>query len=268
MTFINTERPSRTNTEFKKTEFIDLTPGQTIIRILPGEIFTCDTHYVKGISVKCLGDECPICSSNRKLIAENPETFRSVAGYSPKSFRFAVNVLDKSPVKICKNCNHEVKKFQNSYPPVCPSCNHPIVAEPEIFLNKVKVLSKGRTLADQLNAAQDSVLDSTGTPVGITNFDIVLSVTGTGRDQKIAAIPLSDRKDPPVYLEESLFDLSRSVVTLTAEELGDLQKGISLRDIFSSRKTGGTDVENLANKVETANKAIMDRVQSLFEPKH
>jgi len=250
---------------FKKVEFLSLPIGQTTIRVLSkrDEVFHTDSHYVKGVSIKCLGEDCPICENNRRIIVENPESFRSIQGYSPKSYRFAVNVLDKSPVKICPSCGAEVKKIQNSFPAVCPDCNRPIVSVQETVLNKVKVLSKGKTLAEQLNAINDSILDQNGTPIGINNYDIVLLVSGSGREQTITPIPLPDKNDVTSVPSENLFDLSKSVVTLTVDEIMDLQKGISLRDIFAARRASNIS-ENLTDEVKDVSAAITDKINKIF----
>lgn len=258
MSFFNTERPA--SSTFRKTEHIDLTPGQTTIRILdtPEEAYKYYTHYVKGVYIKCIGEDCPICQNNTKIYATNPKNFRDVPGYSPKSARFAVNVLDKTMVKICKNCHTAVKKVGSNYPPVCPNCNVPIVTEQEAPLNQVKVLAKGVTLADLLNGIDESVQDTQGNKIGINNFDIILYVSKTGRDQTISTIPLVDKNEPAVYKPEDKFDLTKIAVELTPEEIDDLLKGISLSDIFKKRNA----LESIS-KAEAAEPAqIAESVQN------
>ena len=43
--------------DFKRTEFIELPVGQHTIRILAENPPVFDTHYVKGITLRCLGDD-------------------------------------------------------------------------------------------------------------------------------------------------------------------------------------------------------------------
>jgi hypothetical protein len=237
MSFFDTAREKSAN-NFRKTEHIDLQPGQSTIRIIdtPEEAHKYQTHYLKGIYVKCIGEDCPICRNNVKIYAENPENFREIPGYSAKSERYAVNVFDKTSVKICANCKAEVKKFGTNFPPVCPHCNQPIVTVKETPLNKIKVLAKGVTVANLLNGIDESVQDKEGNKIGVNNFDLVLYVTGTGRDQNISIIPLIDQREPVNYAPQEKFDLTKIAIELTPEEIGDIQRGVSLKDIFASRR--------------------------------
>jgi predicted RNA-binding Zn-ribbon protein involved in translation (DUF1610 family) len=261
MSFFDTTRPEKSS-NFRKTEHIDLSPGQTTIRIIdtPEEAYKFHTHYIKGVYIKCLGEDCPVCKSNMKIFAENPDKYRDVPGWSPKAERFAVNVFDKTPVKICKNCKAEIKKNGASFLPVCPKCNQPVIAEPEAPLNKIKVLAKGVTVADLLNGIDASILDKEGNKVGINNFDIVLYVTGTGKQQTISPIPLIDKTEPVEYKPEDKFDLKKIAIELTSEEISDLQRGISLRDIFAARKSAvpADGVEEPVEASEAVKKEIAD----------
>jgi len=246
MSFFDITKPEKSTT-FRKTEHLDLTPGQTTIRILdtPEEAYKYSTHYIKGVYIKCLGEDCPICSSNLKIYAENKDSYREVPGWSPKQARYAMNVYDKTSVKICKNCKTEVKKNGTSFLPVCPKCNQPILEVQEAPLNKIKVLAKGVTLAELLNGINESILDEAGEKIGINNFDIVLYITGTGKNQTISPIPLVDKRDPVEYNKEDKFDLTKIAVELTIEEIADLQRGITLKDIFASRRnTSSSDFLN------------------------
>jgi len=260
MSFFDTTRPER-QSNYRKTEHIDLSPGQTIIRILdtPEEAYKYSTHYVKRLYVKCLGEDCPICASNMRIYAENPDNYRDVAGWTPKADRYAVNVFDKTPVKICPNCSKEVKKNGTSYPPICVGCNQPIVEVVEAPLNKIKVLAKGVTVADLLNGIHESVLDAGGDKLGINNFDLVLYVTGTGKNQTISPIPLTDKTAPVDVGAQEKFDLTKIAIELTPEEIIDLQKGISLKDIFASRRT-----QEAEEVIETA-ESIQNDIDKLLK---
>ncbi len=221
---------------FKKTEFIDLPQGQTTIRLLSKSFYEFFNHYINGAYVKCLDEDCPICASNAKLIMENPQNFRDIKGYSPRNHRYAVNVLDKTPVKICPKCKSEYKKIGNTFTSTCSKCDTILINEPEQILNKVKVLSKGPTLTEQLKALQQTVLNTNKEPLGITNFDIVLYVTGTGKATIITPIPLSNETALVEVKTEDLFDLEKSTLVLTVDEVKDVMRGVSLKDIFASRK--------------------------------
>lgn len=250
----------RKNTsDFRKVEHIDLTPGQSVIRIVDSaeDAVKFHVHYVKGVYVKCLGEDCPVCKNNLKLYTEYPDNYREIAGWSARQDRYAVNVLDRTSVKICPVCQKEIKKAGNSFPAVCPGCSRPIVDVAEAPLNKVKVLSKGVTLAEMLNGIDESILSPNGDKVGINNFDIVLYVTGTGREQKISVIPLSEKRDPVNIAKELKFDLNKIAVELSPEEIADLQRGVALRDIFAARQASATpEIKEDANTAEAVRNEV------------
>lgn len=262
MPFANTDTRTESTT-IKKTEFLKLAQGQTLIRILEEESAKFYIHYVKGISIECLGeDECPVCLNNRKIYIENPEGFRDIPGYYPKVQRFAVNVLDRTVVKICPECETENKKFGGNFPQFC-ECGTMLTNVKEAPVNKVRLLAKGVTVFEQFNAFESSVLDETETPLPITSYDIILSVSGTGKSTKTSAIPMVQRRDEISVPKEELFDSSRAVVKLSASEILDLQKGVSLKDIFTVRRgVAQTSVDE--TKKEVLAKEVSDEVQSLF----
>lgn len=268
MTFFDTTKSDKSSS-FRKTEHVDLTPGQTTIRIIdsPEEALKYHTHYVKGAYVKCLGEDCPVCKSNFKILAENPDSYREVPGWSPKQERFAVNVYDKTLVKICPACKTEVKKNGNAFPPVCSNsrCGQPIVAVAEAPLNKIKVLAKGVTLAELLNGIDASIQDEKGEKIGINNFDIVLYVTGTGRQQTISPIPLVDKRDPVEFKKEDKYDLTKIAIELTADEIIDLQKGISIKDIFAARRNSKPDFLDEAKSTVDLNESVKKEIADLLK---
>jgi len=228
---------SQTNkSDFKKVEYINLPPGNTIIRILQPKTLDYFVHYINGAYLTCLEDECPICSSNRKLITENPEKFREIKGWSSRSERHSVNVFDRTPVKICSACKAEVKKVGPNFPTACPGCGQIIVGEEARPLNKVKVLSRGKTLFENFNGIENSVLDEAGNPIPLTSYDFTLFVSGTGRETNITVIPMVEKKDVIEIPETELFDLSKVTIILTAPEMQEVQRGVSLKDIFAARR--------------------------------
>ena len=264
--FFDTTRPDKA-TNFRKTEHIDLSPGQTTIRILdtPEEALKFYTHYIKGVYIKCLGEDCPVCTSNMKIYAENPDKYREIPGWSPKTERFAVNVLDKTSVKICPHCKAEIKKNGATFLPVCPDCNQPVMEVQEAPLNKIKVLAKGVTVADLLNGIDASILDKDENRIGINNFDIVLYVTGTGKQQKISPIPLIDKTEPVDYKPEDKFDLTKIAIELTVEEIADLQRGISLRDIFATRRANNVSSDFMTDKPAEVSAEISADIDKLLK---
>lgn len=221
------------NKNIKRTEFMALPEGAHLVRILQSQAKTKPTHFFNQskTTVLCLGDECPICANNRKLIMQFPDNFRDQAGYNKVNWRFFVNVLDKTPAKVCAKCGKEYKDTRQT---IC-TCGEILPAEIKP-LNKVKVLSKGTTLRDDIDKIDKAIQDNTGTPIGLMNYDIMLMVSGSGRDTKITPVPRTDINDAiPEGLE--LFDIEKATIVLDPSEMLDIQRGVSLKDIFAARKS-------------------------------
>ena len=217
----------------RRMEFASLAQGANLVRVLDDDYLAVETHFINRSSVACSGESCPVCLNNRTLIRENPDTFRDVKGYYPKSTRFFINVFDRTPVKVCPNCKTDIKQTNL---PACPECNAVIMQEPITPLNKVKVLSKGKTLFEQLVQLENAITDEDGTRIGLKNFDITLMVAGAGKTQTTSPIFTGKRGAPVEVPADQLYDLERAVVRLTPSEIKDLQMGVSLGDIYKARK--------------------------------
>lgn len=239
--------------EFKKNEYIKLAQGANIIRILQPKAKKEVVHWVNRGYVKCLEEQCPICANNRNLIRDYPETFRKERLYSPAIARYYVNVLDRTPAKVCGACGTEYKDLSVTK---C-ECGAllPVDAKP---LNRVRILAKGTSLfVEQLNVIQGAVLSPTGDPIGITNFNINLFVKGTGRETRITAIADATQNDVVETNPDDLFDVETLVLVLTPEEMLEVQRGVSYKDIFANRRSA----EN-SEGVEEINESIGDLFSS------
>lgn len=232
MPFADIEIKRGFTSDRKKNEFMQVGQGAHTIRVLNEQAKTYPTHFFKNTytTVLCLEDECPICNNNRSLWQQFDKEAKKQPGYNAKQYRFYVNVLDKTPAKICEKCGTEYKELRST---IC-KCGEvlPAVAQP---LNKVKILNKGIKLRDELDSIEKAIQNNQGDPIGITNYDMVLMVVGTGTDTKITPVPRTEANEPvPEGLE--LFDLSNIVIKLEPAEMLDLQRGITLKDIFAARK--------------------------------
>jgi hypothetical protein len=223
---------------FRRTQFMDLSQGAHTVRILQEQAKTLPTHFflASKATALCLGDDCPICANNKKIIIEHPDDFRDVREYNKINYRFFVNVYDKTPAKVCGKCGKEHKNLAAT---IC-SCGE--VLPQALPLNKVKVLSKGLTLRDDLDNIDRAILDPDGTPLGLTKYDIILMVTGTGRDTKVTPIPRTELNQPVSVVEE-LYELEKCTIVLSPTELLDVQRGVSLKDIFTARKAKEAPVD-------------------------
>jgi hypothetical protein len=251
--------------DFKKVEFIKLSPGMNQIRILDSDAYSVDVHYVGGINVQCLGEDRPVCKNNKKIIFENPKEFRNIKGYAPRRQLFIVNVLDRSMVKICPNesCKEEVKAVNGMYPTQCPKCSALLHAVQPHKLDKVKILAKGVELFSSLNAFEVAINDVEGNPIGLTNFDIMLAVSGNKKESP-TPIPNTSANDVIEIPAEQLFDREKVVLKFSPAEIADLQRGISLRDIFAARKAEKEADETVNDLRAETTADIQQQISNIF----
>lgn len=247
-----------TESKYKRTEFMQLAQGANTIRILQSQVKTKPTHFFEHAkaSVLCLGDECPICANNRQLFMKYDREAPKQPGFNRINYRFFINVLDKTPAKVCK-CGKEYKDVRQT---IC-TCGEVLPAQAEP-LNKVKVLSRGLELRDDLGSISKAILHPDGTPIDIRSYDIMLMVNGTGRGS-ITPVPRTDSNEP--YAEGlELFDLDKAVIELNPMELMDLHNGHTLKDIFAARKAKKEEfvVEEIAPQADID--AVQAKVNALF----
>jgi hypothetical protein len=247
------EKQAFTST-FKKVEFLDMNSTSTI-RILTNGYLPILTHYINKVTVQCIGEGCPVCSTNRMLMMQFPDTFKDEPKYSPRRVNNLVNVLDKTMVRVCPKCQSELRTNGLATSPC--KCGEILTGTPTPSL-KVKVLSRGVTLFDQLDAINNAILDDKGERIGLTGYDITFVISGASRNKVIT--PLPGQVSPmPEYKEADLYDLDKVTLKLTETELVDLQSGVSLKDIFSARKASEKS-SSIAESVLP--KELMDSVQS------
>jgi hypothetical protein len=258
MPFKNTESQAKT---YSKNQYLRLNQGTHTIRILDKEVEPIDTHFLLGkYSIACLGEECPVCDNNQRILMTNPVDFRTVKGWAPRTKRWIFNVYDRSLSKICTNpeCGTVIKKDGASFAPACPACGTFLTNVPILPANKVLLMGCGVTLADSLNMIEQATVDESGEPLGWTNFDIVLMVSGAGKEKKTTPIPTRtyDKVEIP---EDERQDTSSAVIRLTAGEIIDLLKMVPLKDIYNARKAGPADVA-----AEGISKSLEDDVEGIL----
>jgi hypothetical protein len=269
--------PESERKTFKKTVFFTPELGSHYIRFLSPSQKASKTpqHYLAGsrTSVKCLGDECPICENNRILFAENPgKRFIEIKGLNLPSTYAHINILDKTPVKICPNadCGHEVKAdMMGKFPTVCPYCISPqkqtlLVDVKPSPSGKVKVMSLSKTLAGQVDTQESGVLDAEGNPLPLTSYDYEIFVVPNGDKKSIVFKPHPEMNGVENVPEEMFFDTENSVLTLTRDEIISLMKGTQLRDIFAARKTADTKATESVEKVPLSQEEIQKKISELM----
>lgn len=228
------ERKSRnTDSKFRKTHYMSLGEGQHVVHILENPAKKFYVHFVGFSYVKCLGDDCPICENNKKLMFEHPKDFRNQKTWKPRSERFYVNVLDKTKARYCESCDVDYKDLAVTH---CSKCNSAL-PEPAP-LNKIRVLAKGTTLfVDTLDLLSNTVRREDDSIVDITNYDWTIVVRGTEKDTITTASPRYNGQEVAPDLQgQELYDLGNAVPELSREEMVDLLNGASLKDIFALRR--------------------------------
>jgi len=265
MTFANTQKP--VTFEKRRTEFLDLPAGATKVRILDKAAVMKYTHFISGVSVACLAEDCPICKNNGDIIVKNKDNFREVQGYLPRTRRYFVNVLDKSLAKICPKCGKEIKQEVAA----CTECMTMLNGVERKPLNKVKILAKGVTLFEQLNAIDTNVVSGqTGVPIGINNYDVTIITTGSGKAVNYTVIPDASGNYAEEIVDDVLkYDVNSCIISLNPEEMLDLFRGIKLRDILLMRSKPEETEKETQPEVELSEdelKTIQSDLENLFNP--
>lgn len=256
MPFSPVPEKEKYESNFKKTEFIKLVKGDNVIRILDDDYRMYPTHFVPGRgSVLCLGkDECPICQNNKKLIVENPQNFRNMKGYLARSDRYYFNVLDRSTAKVCPKCGNEVKAVNDVFPKVC-DCGTVVAGVEAQPVNKVKVLNKTSGLVTLLVAFEHKY--------GLlTSYDISLFIADPNAKVPPTPIPLTNQNDVVEVNPEDKYDLDNVLMKLSAEEIEELLRGVSVKDIYKARK--GSEDKELEEQANVDADEIQKQVNDLF----
>lgn len=228
---------------YRKLEFMNLEAGSHRFRILDTRETKKYTHYVGFAYLECLEDECPICENNKRILFDHPEDYRDQKGWAPRNQRFYINVLDKSTIR-------EDGKYDPSAAP----------------LYKVKVLSMGSRLLEDIKVLSKSVRNKQDERIDIRMYDFLLEIKGS-RQQKTTNVAHKWYPGDEAFEDlkgQEVFDLSEAAVKLTREEMLDVFNGASLKDVFTMRRASRQikDTDFLSPQ-ET--KGMEDEVDNLFQ---
>jgi len=233
----------RDTSEFKirKKEFLKLTPGNHIVRILPDEqgFHLTYTHWLNRANIECLEDDCPICVNNRRIIAENPKTFRNIKSYSSKRQVFYVNILDRTPSKVCPNCAEANKSVTGEFPTVCQNCSAVIVNVEPTPRNKVCILNRGKEFYSNIKSVNGAITDELGEPVGIESYDLMIMVPADTKRPVAQGLP--HQNDEIEYDEKEIYQLDEAPLRMDGDEIKSFLSGVSLSDIYSARNAEEND---------------------------
>jgi len=252
---------------FKKTQFVPFFNGANIrLRVLDHKAHSIQKHFINRskLSVLCLGEEaCPICENNRRLVQANPKSKRNqIPGMIFRQSRFMTNVFNRTPVKTAPS-GKVVYPINNKFPSADPVTGEVLIDIEAAPLNEIQVLERGSTLFSQLNLVHNSVVDEVGQPLGLWNYDISISVVGSGKDMVTNVTALSHLNDAVAYRTEDLYDLETVGIRLSPDEIIRVLEGVSLRDIFAVRKT--EDTEAIAKEVEVISEEVKASVSNIFD---
>jgi len=257
-----------TTTEYKRTEYVKITAGVPLkVRILDKKAIHVTKHYIPSqrISILCLGEEvCPICQSNSKLMRENPGLQpRQIKGFIPRQNRYMVNVLNRTMVKLTPSEN-VVYASSGAFPSHHADTGELLLEIEAQPLNHVQVLERGPTLFAQLNSINDAVTDEAGNPLGLDKFDVTITATGSGRRMTTNIIPHPDQNEELTVPDEDRYTLETLGIQLTPDEILSLLRGVSLRDIFETRRVG-EEIETLTDTEGKVSEDVKENIESLFD---
>lgn len=249
--------PEQKSVDFEPIRFTKLVSGNPVrLRILNKEAHRVFKHYLpqQRISIVCLGaGECPVCIENQKKVDNAPAGTRygQIKGYISRQNRYLVNVLNKTLVKETPTGNIIFAQMDGQFPMQDVSTGEMLVNIEPKPLHRVEVLERGPTLFSQLNAINSAVFDpETNEPVGLWNYDIVITATGQGRQMTTNIIPYPQYNEPVEVSADDLYVLKDVPLQLSAAEVYEVLRGVSLQDVFAARKgvneeAVDTDLEKL-----------------------
>lgn len=271
------ERKDADFTPFVRPKYLRFVEGSPLlVRILDKTAYSVDKHWIQKVntSVICLGEQCPICKHNEELRAESPNTFRRSKGYIGINRRYLVNVLDRTPVLKDVETGIEYYASKGKFPTLDSSGEKSLVGlEPEPS-NTIKILERGRELFEQLSMIHNETIKldagEGGEPVesgGLTSFDVKLVTMGRGKDTVITVMPmLTNNDDVESVLTEKELEphiLSTVGILLSPDEMVDLTRGISLKDIFAKRRAE-EEISDVTAEVQGTLADVSDRIKALY----
>jgi len=258
-----------TKKDFKPVRFLKIIPGYPVrIRVLDKAAYRATKHYLpkQKISVVCLEENCPICANNKKLAIANPGVnYSDIPGIINKQNRFLVNVLNRTKVKTTPAGHIVYAGSDGKFPAQHPETGEDLKDIKALSQNSIEVLERGSTLFGQLNGIHDTIRDEEGNRLGLTNYDIILTAVGKGRQMTVSAVAQPQYNDKIEINEIDLYKLDKVPMKLSEDELIKVLSGISLQDIFEARKETPKEETYLEGISDAVVAEVEDTIDSLFE---
>ena len=185
---------------------------------------------------------CPLTQRNITVGKDSKQYIRA-------SHKYAVSVLDITPVVKCSECEtaHRPDTLSADSENMCGNCSTSLDGIEPAPYNEVRILERGVQLFGQLSGlAGDAekgippqVLNSSGDPLGITEYPLTIIRTGTSRNTNYTVVPHADHPlaVDPVDFEDKLLELPDMGFNFTPEEVLSLvDDGVPVSEILSARE--------------------------------
>jgi len=229
------------------SNYVKFTPDyRTVLRILDENAVLVWKHFIPEANAgKGMGAVCPnitaqtrVCPIEKSLEGLDKNDQKVSERRAKK--RYVVNVLDRTPYTTCDSCGEET-------PGKKCSCGNDLKKHTFTPLNRMKILEGGPMLfLQELNpleqiAAEDWKHED-GTPVTISDYDIVFQTQGQGRDKKTKAVAQQptvltevDFADPETLEPQKRFDLQLLAEPTSIEEIELMMQGATMQDLNELR---------------------------------
>jgi hypothetical protein len=209
----------------------------------------------KKLPLKCLGNECPLCSRNQAVDYDKDHK-----DFIARQESTLINVLDLTPSKICPKCSSINPK--NAVKCTSDGCDQMLVDVEVQPMNVVRYIDASYTLGKRIEGDIEGNLDNMGVWVKKSDDDHPTIKQVASLPIAIKMFPISEKKSDyniPFPLEydkintEDYLDKAFSAkdvgIELNYNEMMMLIAGSTFKEVMESRK------ETPANK---------EKVESLF----
>ena len=185
---------------------------------------------------------CPLTQRNITVGKDSKQYIRA-------SHKYAVSVLDITPMVRCPECEaaHRPDSLSANTENMCGNCSTSLDGAETAPYNEVRILERGVQLFGQLSGLAGDpekgippqVLNSSGDPLGITEYPLTIIRTGTSRNTNYTVVPHADHPlaVDPTEFEDKLLELPDMGFDFTPEEVLSLvNDDIPISEILSARE--------------------------------
>ena len=229
---------TRKRTSDSYVKFVD--KEKIVLRILDDKAKTVWKHWLseanggRGMMAVCPNTVdvkvCPVDADLKGLEKDDPKFLERRA-----KARFIINVLDRTPVTSCNNCDTVTSGK------VCKNCGTDIKKNEFVPLNRIKILEGGpRLFRETLKGIETLQMEEFDKE--ITEYDITFTTMGAGRDKKISAIPQTPEPLDESWLtdaatgeKQSVFDLDLLAEPTPIEEIKLMMQGATMDELNAAR---------------------------------